>query len=102
MLAPAVPHIAEELWGRLGEAYSVHTQSWPAFDAALAAQEQAEIAVQVNGKLRDRLWLPVGAPEDVAREQALASERVAPHVAGKEIVRVIYVPNRLLNVVVKG
>jgi leucyl-tRNA synthetase len=102
MLAPPAPHIAEELWQRLDEPYSVHTQSWPSFDAALAAQDEVEIAVQVNGKLRERLALPVDAPEDAARDRALASDRVAPHLAGKEIVRIIYVPNRLLNIVVKG
>jgi len=100
-LAPAVPHIAEELWQRIGGEYSVHTQTWPAYDASLAALDEVEIAVQVNGKVRDRVTLPTDAPEDVAREGALASERVRPHVEGKEIVRVIYVPNRLLNVVVK-
>jgi leucyl-tRNA synthetase len=102
MLAPAVPHVAEELWERIGERYSVHVQAWPAFDPALAAQAEVEIAVQVNGKLRDRLSLPLDAREDVAREQAMTSERVAPHVAGREVVRVIYVPNRLLNIVVRG
>ncbi len=99
--APAVPHVAEELWQRIGGEYSVHTQTWPAYDASLAALEEVEIAVQVNGKVRDRVTLPTDAPEDVAREGALASDRVRPHVEGKEIVRVIYVPNRLLNVVVK-
>ena len=102
MLAPAVPHIAEELWQRLGQPYSVHTQAWPAFDPALAVEEAVEIAVQVNGKLRDRLSLPLDAPEEAARERALASGRVAPLVAGKEVVRVIYVPNRLLNIVVRA
>ena len=102
MLAPAVPHIAEELWQRLGQPYSVHTQAWPAFDPALAVEEEVEIAVQVNGKLRDRLSLPLDAPEEAARERALASQRVAPHLAGKEIVRVIYVLNRLLNIVVRA
>ncbi|MBF6601168.1 MAG: leucine--tRNA ligase [Dehalococcoidia bacterium] len=101
MLAPSVPHIAEELWERLGEPYSVHTQRWPEFDSALTAQERVEVAVQVNGKLRDRLALAPGAPEALARDQALASERVAPHIAGKQIVRVIYVPDRLVNVVVR-
>src|SRR5581483_5251410 len=101
MLAPATPHIAEELWSRLGKPYSVHDQRWPSYDPALAEEEQVEIAVQVNGKLRDRLTLAPAAPEDVARERAMASERVAPHVEGREIVRVIYVPDRLLNIVVK-
>jgi leucyl-tRNA synthetase len=102
ILAPSVPHIAEELWSRLGKPYSVHTQAWPPFDAALAADDAVEIAVQVNGKVRDRMMLPVDAPEDAARDRALASAAVASHVAGKQIVRVIYVPNRLLNIVVKG
>jgi leucyl-tRNA synthetase len=102
ILAPSVPHIAEELWQRLGMPYSVHTQTWPPFDAALAADDAVEIAVQVNGKLRDRLTLPVDAAEDAARAQAMASASVAQHVEGKEIVRIIYVPNRLLNFVVKG
>jgi leucyl-tRNA synthetase len=102
MLAPTVPHVAEELWERRGGAYSVHTQSWPAFDATLAADDEVEIAVQVNGKVRERLTLPLDAPEDVARERAMASASVSQHVDGKEIVRVIYVPNRLLNIVVKG
>ena len=73
ILAPSVPHIAEELWERLGKPYSVHTQSWPSFDAALAADDAVEIAVQVNGKVRERLTLPVDAPEDAARERAMAS-----------------------------
>ncbi len=101
MMAPSTPHIAEELWARLGRPYSVHTQSWPEFDPALAMEDEAEVAVQVNGKVRDRLLLPRDAAEDVARERALASEAVAAHVAGKDIARVIYVPNRLLNIVVK-
>ena len=101
LLAPTVPHIAEELWSRLGKPYSVHTQSWPAFDPALALDDAVEIAVQVNGKLRHRLPLPLDAPEEDARAQAMASASVAQHVAGKEVVRVIYVPNRLLNIVVR-
>jgi leucyl-tRNA synthetase len=102
MLAPLVPHIAEELWERTGKPYSVHTQRWPAFDAALAADDEVEIAVQVNGKVRERLTLPLDAPEDAARDRAMASANVAQHVAGRKIARVIYVPNRLLNIVLKG
>jgi leucyl-tRNA synthetase len=102
MLAPSTPHIAEELWQRMGRPYSVHTQSWPEFDAALAVADEVEIAVQVSGRVRDRIRLPLDAPEDVARERAMASPQVQAHTAGKDIVRVIYVPNRLLNIVVKG
>ncbi|MBI5287549.1 MAG: leucine--tRNA ligase [Chloroflexi bacterium] len=102
LLAPPCPHIAEELWQRLGKPYSVHTQPWPKYDEALARADEVEVAVQVNGKVRDRLLLPLDAPEDVARARALESASVSAHVAGKEIARVIYVPNRLLNIVVKG
>jgi leucyl-tRNA synthetase len=102
LLAPSVPHIAEELWERLGKPYSVHTHAWPHADPALAADDEVEIAVQVNGKVRDRLRLPVDASEESAREQALASASVQQHTGSKEIARVIYVPNRLLNIIVKG
>jgi leucyl-tRNA synthetase len=101
LMAPSVPHIAEELWERAGKTYSVHTQAWPQFDASLAVEDEVEVAVQVNGKVRDRLKLPLDAPEDSARERAMASAAVAAQIAGKEIVRVIYVPNRLINVVVQ-
>jgi leucyl-tRNA synthetase len=101
LVAPLTPHIAEELWERLDKPYSVHTHAWPQADAGLAAADEVEIAVQVSGKLRERLRLPVDATEDVARERALASPAVLQHLAGKEIARVIYVPNRLLNIVVR-
>ncbi len=102
MMAPPAPHIAEEMWERIGKPYSVHTQSWPRSDAALAIVDEVEVPVQVNGKVRDRIMLPLDAPEDAARERAMASAAVAQHMEGKEIARVIYVPNRLLNIVVKG
>jgi leucyl-tRNA synthetase len=102
LIAPTVPHIAEELWERIGKPYSVHTQSWPRFDVELAAADEVEVPVQVNGKVRDRLMLPLDAAEDDARDRALASAQVQQHIAGKEIARVIYVPNRLINIVVRG
>jgi len=102
LIAPTVPHIAEELWERIGKPYSVHTQSWPGFDPALAAADEVEVPVQVNGKVRDRLMLPLDAAEAEARDRAMASASVQQHISGKEIVRVIYVPNRLINIVVKG
>ena len=100
LTAPFAPHVAEELWERRGKAYSVHRQAWPAFDEALAVEETVEIAVQVNGKVRDRLTLPAGAGEDEALELALASERVRGRLGGGAPRRVIYVPGKLLNVVV--
>ena len=100
MTAPLAPHITEELWARRGNAYSVHQQAWPAFDESLAIEETMEIVVQINGKVRDRLTLPSGANEEQARALALASEKVRGWVEGKEPKRVIYVPGKLLNIVV--
>jgi leucyl-tRNA synthetase len=101
LMAPSVPHIAEELWERLERSYSVHTQGWPSFDPALTTEDEVEIAVQVNGRVRDRMTLSRDMPESLARDAAMTSASVSPHVSGKEIVRVVYVPNRLINIVVK-
>jgi len=101
MLAPLAPHITEELWSRLGRPYSIHEQSWPACDEALAAPEEVEVVVQVNGRVRAQMRLPVDLPEEEVRARALALERLQPFLAGQEVVRVIVVPNRLVNVVVR-
>ena len=100
LTAPLAPHIAEELWERRGKPYSVHQQAWPEFDESLVVEETVEIVVQVNGRVRDRLTLPAGAGEEDALAAALASERVQGWVEGKEPRRVIYVPGKLLNIVV--
>ena len=99
MLAPICPHVAEELWERLGQPYSVHQQAWPAVDAALTARETVELVVQVNGRLRDRLQVSPDADEAEVRALADASERVAAALGGEEPRRVIYVPGRLINLV---
>ena len=101
MLAPMAPHIAEELWERTGHAYSVHQQSWPRWDAELAADEIITLVVQVNGRLRDRIEVPADIGEDEAKEVALQSERVQPHIAGKDVTKVIYVPGKLVNIVAR-
>ncbi len=100
MMAPLAPHIAEELWARAGNPYSVHVSRWPTFDPALARDEQVEVVLQVNGKVRDRLLLTPEATEAEAREAALASPRVQEWVQGKEIRRFIYVQGKLVNLVV--
>ena len=101
MLAPACPHLAEELWHRAGRAGSVHSAPWPAADAELVRRDTVELPVQVNGRVRERLEVPADADETAVREAALASERVRVHVDGRELVRAIYVPGRMLNLVVK-
>ena len=101
MLAPLAPHITEELWARLGQPYSIHEQSWPAYDEALAALEEVEVAVQVNGRVRAQMRIPADLSEEEVRARALALERLQSYLAGQEVVRVIVVPNRLVNVVVR-
>jgi len=101
MLAPVAPHIAEELWTEfLGKPYSVHTQTWPDVDEAAAKEDEITLVVQVNGKVRDRIQVPVGMGEGEAKDAALASEAVQKYLQGKEPRKVILVPGRLVNVVV--
>ncbi len=100
LMAPSTPYVAEELWERLGNPYSVHQQGWPEYDPALTVANEVEVVVQVNGKLRDRLLLPVDLSEDAARAAALAQPKIAEAVAGREPRKVIYVPGRLVNIVV--
>jgi leucyl-tRNA synthetase len=100
MLAPVAPHLAEELWSRLGKPGSVHTQEWPAVDAAAAAEQEITLVVQVNGKLRDRIRVAADIDREAACERALASDAVSRFVAGKSVRKVIFVPGRLVNIVV--
>ncbi len=100
LLAPFAPHIAEELWSRREEGSSVHQQPWPAYDPALTADETVTLIVQVNGKVRDRITVPAGIPDDEARRLALVSPRVQAGLAGRPPKQVIVVPGRLVNVVV--
>jgi leucyl-tRNA synthetase len=101
MMAPGFPHIAEELWARLGMPYSVHQQEWPAWDQALAAEDVITIVVQVNGKVRDRFDAPADVTEENAKELALACQGVQKALAGKDPLKLIYVPGRLVNIVIK-
>jgi leucyl-tRNA synthetase len=100
VLAPFAPHHAEEMWGALGEPYSVHEQAWPAWDETLIRAEEITLVVQVNGKLRDRIEVPADITEEAAKELALSSVRVKPHVEGRELRKSVYVPGRLVNLVV--
>jgi leucyl-tRNA synthetase len=100
MLAPACPHIAEELWVRSGRPYSIHLQAWPSWDVAVAADEMVTLVVQVNGKVRDRIEVPAGVDEETARSLALATEGARRHIAGRQVVSVIVVSGRLVNIVV--
>ncbi len=100
LVAPSAPHIAEELWELAGHAYSVHNQSFPSWEEGLVIEDQITLVIQVNGRLRDRVDVPASITESEARELALGSKRVKTHIDGREIKNVIYVPGRLVNVVV--
>ena len=101
LIAPFAPHLAEELWQRLGHAGSVFASgAWPAYDAAKAEAQTVEFVVQVNGKLRARLAMPRGIAEAAARDAALADENVQRFLDGKQVRKVVFVPDRLVNLVV--
>jgi len=102
LLAPAAPHVSEELWARRGKPYSIHRQAWPEFDPGLAAAEMIELPVQVDGKLRDRLVVAPGTPEAEVERLALASEKVQAYLKGQAPRRVIHIPGRLVNIVTQA
>jgi leucyl-tRNA synthetase len=101
LLAPFAPYLAHELWEMLGEKGNLLKESWPKYDPALAKEDELEIPVQINGKLRGRIVVPADSTEAFVLEHALADEKVAATVAGKQIVKKIYVPGKLVNFVVK-
>jgi len=99
MLAPICPHIAEELWERLGMPYSIHIQSWPELDEQATEEDEITLVVQVNGKLRDKMVVSVDITEAKAKELALGSEQVQKFLEGATPRKVIYVPGKLVNIV---
>jgi leucyl-tRNA synthetase len=101
LLAPFAPYLAHELWEMLGEKGSLLKAPWPKYDAELAKEEEIEIPVQVNGKLRGRVVVSADADESTVLERALADEKVKAAIAGKQSVKKIYIPSKLVNLVVK-
>jgi leucyl-tRNA synthetase len=102
LLAPFTPHLAEELWEMLGETGSVHQQWWPEYDPAALVVDEVEIVVQLNGRVRDRLSVPAGIGQAEMEQAVLAQQRVQELLRGKELVRAICVPGKLVNLVVSG
>jgi leucyl-tRNA synthetase len=101
LLSPFAPHIGEEMWERLGRRFSIVDRPWPVADPAIAREDELELAVQVNGKVRGRITVPAESSEDEMKKRALADPKVEEHTRGKEIVKVVVVPGRLVSVVVK-
>jgi leucyl-tRNA synthetase len=100
LLAPFAPFIAEELWREvLGHSESIHVSGWPSFDPELARDEQVTLVAQVDGKVRDKIEVPFDASEEQCKEAALSSPKVARALDGREVVRVIVRPPKLVNLV---
>lgn len=101
MIAPSAPHMAEELWVDMGYDYSIHNQRWPGWDSELASDEEVTLVVQINGKVREKLTVPVDISEEQAKKAAFEQEKIKSYVEGKNIVKIIYVPGKLLNIVIR-
>jgi len=102
MLSPLAPHLTEELWHQLGNKNSIHEQPWPKYDPEIAKELEIEIPVQINGKVRDKIKVAADADKDTILTLAKNSEKIKGFTSGKQIVKEIYVPGRLVNLVVKG
>ena len=101
LLAPFAPYLAHELWEMLGETGSLLRAPWPKYDPALAKEDEVEIPVQINGKLRSRIVVPADSPENDVRARAQADDKIGAMIAGKQIVKVIVVPGKLVNIVLR-
>ncbi len=100
LLSPFAPHLSEELWNSLGNKDSVFKEKWPEYDPELVKDEEIELVLQVNGKVRDRIKADADLSEEEAKKIVLASEKVRAHISGKEIKKVIFVKGRLVNIVI--
>jgi leucyl-tRNA synthetase len=100
MLAPFAPYLSQEIWEEIGKDGLVFRQCWPTYDAELAKEDEAEIVVQVNGKLRSRIFVPFGTSKEELERRARADEKVQAHIAGKPVRKLITVPDKLVNIVV--
>jgi leucyl-tRNA synthetase len=101
LLGPFAPYLAQEMWEELGRSGPVFRQKWPAYDPELAKEDLAEVVIQVNGKLRGRLHVPFGTAKEELERMALADEKVKAFIDGKQVVKVIIVPDKIVNIVVK-
>ncbi|RKX75296.1 MAG: leucine--tRNA ligase [Spirochaetes bacterium] len=101
LLSPYAPHLGEELWEKLGNKPSVSQESWPEWKEELTIDEVVTVVIQINGKVRSRILLPVGTPEEEMKDKALAVDRIKELIDGKQIVKIITVPDKLVNIVAK-
>jgi leucyl-tRNA synthetase len=102
LLSPTAPHLAEELWERLGHTSSLAREPWPMFDEALTLDDEIEMVFQINGKIRSKLVVPAGLASAEMEKLARSDARITALIEGRHIVKIITVPNKLVNIVVKG
>ena len=101
LLSPFAPHLAEELWSELGNKESIFKQSWPEYDKNLVKDETINLVIQINSKVRDTIEAPADIGEEEAKKIALASEKIKKWLEGKEVIKIIFVKGKLVNIVVK-
>ena len=101
LMAPFAPHLAEELWEKIGGTYSIFNQPWPAWDEKALVRDEVEIVIQLNGKIKDKVMLPSGLDKAQTEEAALGNDKVKAILEGLTVLKVIAVPGRLVNIVVK-
>jgi leucyl-tRNA synthetase len=101
LLYPVSPHVTEELWELIGAQGQLHQQSWPVFDEEKTVEDIIEMAVQINGKVRGKIRIPAKAGQQLAHEAAFQEESILSHVNGKTVVKEVFVPGRIYNIVVK-
>ena len=99
LLSPVAPHLCEELWGCMGHKEHLATMPWPDFEESALVQDEIELVLQVNGKVRGRLMVPADADQEAVRQVAMTHENVLRHLEGKSIKKLIVVPGKLVNVV---
>lgn len=101
LMAPFAPHLSEELWEEMGGPYSIFNQKWPQWNEDALVRDEVEIVVQLNGKIREKIMLPSGLDKAQMEEHAMQNEKVVKLLEGRTVVKVIAVPGRLVNIVVK-
>jgi leucyl-tRNA synthetase len=99
ILAPFAPHIAEELWQRLGHKQSLSCRQWPSYDEQLTCDAEIDLVIQINGKVRDKLTVPADCDEETIKQKTHESAQVQKYLQGKTIKKIIVVRNRLINIV---
>jgi leucyl-tRNA synthetase len=101
LLAPFAPYLAHELWEMLGYQSNLLKEPWPKFDAALAREDEVEVVVQINGKIKSRIVVAADSPDETLRDRALADDKIRASLDGRQVVKAIIVPNKLVNLVVR-